>query len=92
MGGVANMNSLTADELLEMLCHQWANTKDIMKIGSVGEVRARRVKNIITKALEDDGYVLPRYLVPMEEVAKYFNINIDYLKKVTNEKEIKNGK
>ncbi len=85
------MNSITADEILSLICHQWAGTKDIMKIGNIGEGRALKVKREITDLLNEEGYVLPRNKVPMESVIKYFKINIDFLKKVTKERNSING-
>ena len=34
------------------------------------------------KELEKDGKVLPKGLLPMSEVVKYLNIDIDYYKKI----------
>lgn len=80
------MSNLKAEEVLDMICYQYAGTKEIMKIGSLGEVRALKIKKEITTRLKQDGYTLPRNKVPMEEVVKYFKINIDYLKKVAMER------
>lgn len=79
------MNSITAKEILNLVKYQWAGTKEIMKIGSVGEARALRIKKEISLNLMDKGYVLPRNKVPMEAVIKYFKINLEYLKKTTSE-------
>ena len=91
LSGVNNMNSVTANEILEMICYQWAGTKEIMKIGNIGESRALRIKKEISAELVDKGYVLPRNKVPMESVIKHFKINIDFLRRVTEEREMKNG-
>lgn len=80
------MNSITANEILEMSCYQWAGTKEIMKIGNVGQARALRIKKEIALNLIDKGYVLPRNKVPMESVIKHFKINIDYLRKMVGER------
>lgn len=74
---------LSADELLSIFNKQWATTKDIMKIGCMGENRALKIKREITKKIYLDGDVLPRNKVPMEDVIKIFRINIDFLKKVS---------
>ena len=79
------MNSVTAKEILDLVCYQWAGTKEIMKIGSVGQARALRIKKEISINLIDKGYVLPRNKVPMEAVIKYFKINLDYLRKTSSE-------
>lgn len=85
------MNNVTAEEILALMCYQWAGTKDIMKIGNVGETRALRIKKEITESLLEKGYVLPRNKIPMESVIKHFKINIEYLRKVTEERKLKNG-
>ena len=83
-------NDLTANELLHLISRQWATTKQIMRIGNIGEGKALRIKNRIKNEI-DEPETLPRDKVPMEEVVKFFNINIDYLKKVAIGEE-KNGK
>ena len=75
--------TLTASELLELLGKQWANVNDIKLIGEVGTNRAQIIKKEIKENLENQGYRLPRGLVPMEAVVEYFKINIEYLKKFT---------
>ena len=85
------MNNVTAEEILALMCYQWAGTKDIMKIGNVGETRALRIKKEITESLLEKGYVLTRNKIPMESVIKHFKINIEYLRKVTEERKLKNG-
>lgn len=84
------MAKLGAEELLSIIKFQWADTKDIMKIGSVGEVRARKIKSEISQRIDAGGDVLPKNLVPMDEVIAYFKININYLKKVVGEEIKKN--
>ena len=37
---------------------------------------------MLKKELEKDGKVLPKGLLPMSEVVKYLNIDIDYYKKI----------
>ena len=85
------MNNVTAEEILTLMCYQWAGTKDIMKIGNVGETRALKIKKENTETLLEKGYDLPRNKIPMESVIKHFKINIEYLRKVTEERELKNG-
>lgn len=74
---------LNADQILEIASSQWASAKDIMKIGSVGRNKAYAIRSEIALSLYgDDSKVRNRGLVPMVEVLKYFNIDIDYLKEV----------
>ena len=74
------MNSISANEILQILAHQWAGTEDIKRIGSVGKNRALKIKKEIIQKLEEseEGYSLPRDKVPMEEVMKYFKLNIEF--------------
>ncbi len=72
---------LSAEEMLDLISKYWANVDDIMKIGSVGKNRAQSIKrNILENCV--DNKKLPYGLVPMEKVIEYFNINIQYLKRV----------
>ena len=74
---------LNADQMLEIASSQWASAKDILKIGSVGRNKAYAIRSEIALSLYgDDSKVRNRGLVPMVEVLKYFNIDIDYLKEV----------
>lgn len=82
-------NELTVAEVLQLSEKMYATTKDVMKIGSVGESRALKIKNDIKKCLELEGYVLPRNKVIMSEVFKYFKVDIQQLKKIM---EVTNGK
>lgn len=82
---------ISADQILDILNKQWLTTKDIQLIGSVGSIKALKIKNAIIEDLEKNkNQYIPNRLVPSEEVINYFNININYLKKIANSKrEIK---
>lgn len=82
------MNSITASEILELSNYQWARTKDIMKLGGIGEARALKIKKEIAQQLIDEGYVLPRNKIPMESVIKHLKINLDYLRKIERKQKI----
>ena len=76
---------LNADEILKIVASQWASAQDIMKLGSVGRNKAYAIRSEIAISLYgDDSKHRNRGLVPMIEVLKYFNININYLKEVTD--------
>jgi hypothetical protein len=78
-----NSEKLNAEQLLEVASSQWASAKDIMKIGSVGRNKAYAIRSEIAISLYgDDSKVRNRGLVPMIEVLRYFNIDINYLKEV----------
>lgn len=80
-----NNEKLNADQLLEIASSQWASTKDIMKIGSVGRNKAYAIRSEIALTLYgDDSKLRNRGLVPMNEVLKYFSIDINYLKEVAS--------
>lgn len=80
---------MKAKELLELLNKQWANTKDIQKIGNIGEAKAIKIKKQIKEELiNNKNYYLPNErLVPMVEIVKFFNIDINYLKKIERSNE-----
>ena len=73
----------TVSEMLEVLKKQWLDTKDVKILASVGETKARTIKKEITNNLLKQNYFLPDGLVPSEEVVKYLNLNIKYLKKIS---------
>ncbi len=78
--------SATAAEILSLLNKQWASNKDIMKIGGVGLNRAiadRKEIEIKVKEKYGQNCRLPSAQVPMVEVVNFYNININYLKKVS---------
>lgn len=79
-----NSEKLTAEDMLKITSSQWASAKDIMKIGSVGRNKAYAIRSEIALACYNDTSKLRnRGLVPMIEVLKYFNIDINYLKEVS---------
>lgn len=83
-----NMN---ATQVLETINKLWASTADIQKIGCVGYNRALKIKNEIRNQMVDDGWVFPRYLVSMEYVLKYFNIDEKRLKKLADQGGVTNA-
>lgn len=78
---------ISASETLEILNHQWLDTKDIQKLACVGIDKARCIKDAIRKQILDEGKFLPPKLVPVDRVISYLNINISYLKKLAKTKE-----
>jgi len=71
---------MRADEILEIISKQYATSEDIKKLAGCGINQARKINKEIKESLPN--YYLPSYKVPMEEVVKYLNININYLKRV----------
>ncbi len=74
---------MNAEEILKLIDQQWATTTDITKIGKCGRDKAVKIKKEIANELGNK-YYLPDGMVPMEKVVKYFNININYLKRMKN--------
>lgn len=78
------MTKLTASEMLELVSQQWATVHDIMKIGNCGVNKAQSVKKEIKEKIKVElNKELPYGVVPMERVVDYYNININYLRRVS---------
>ncbi len=77
---------LSANEILKILENQWLTTKDIKDIACVGYTKASYIKNEIELKIKekDQNYFLPAGLVPSKEVVDYLNIDIKYLKKISD--------
>ena len=76
------MEKLTANETLDLLNKQWADTNDVKKLACCGSNRAGVIKKEIREQLGET-YFLPKGLVPMDKLFDYLKININYLKKVS---------
>ena len=76
--------SLPTNELLELLDKEWASYQDIMKIGRMGISKASFIKKDIHRKLKDEGYDLPNHKVPMQAVIKRLKINVNRLKRISN--------
>ena len=73
----------SASEQLRAMSSQWADNKTIMIIGGVGMNKAAVIRKRIEEKIKDDGLNLPRQaIVPMKYVIDYFNIDINYLKRL----------
>lgn len=70
---------MTVDETLKLISQQWCNLLDLMKLANIGRNSALTIKSKIKNDLEKEGYYVPKNAVPMQEVVKYLNIDIDYL-------------
>ncbi len=78
-----NNEKLNAKEILNIASSQWASANDIMKIDSVGRNKAYAIRNEIAVSIYDNkNKIRNRGLVPMNEVLKYFNIDLNYLQKI----------
>lgn len=75
----------SASEQLQAMTSQWADNKTIMIIGGVGINKALDIRKEIEEQIKNEGYRLPRQaVVPMKYVVDYFNIDINYLKKLAS--------
>ncbi len=83
--------SLNANQVLETISKLWASTADIQKIGCVGYNKALKIKREIRNQMVDDGMVFPRYMVSMEYVIKYFNIDEKKLRKMASQGGVTNA-
>ncbi len=79
-----NNEIISAEEILALSVSQWASTKDIMKIDNVGRTKAYTIRDIIAMEYYKDNKIRNKGLIPMSEVIKYFDINLNYLKEVTS--------
>lgn len=79
----------TAREQLLAMSNQWADTDTICTIGNIGRNKAIEIRVEIEEQVKQDGYRLPRQkIVPMKYVIDYFNIDINYLKKLAKLEEL----
>ena len=80
---MAKRKYYSASEQLQAMTSQWADNKSIMIIGGVGLNKAVIIRKKIEEKIKDDGLNLPRQaIVPMKYVIDYFNIDINYLKRL----------
>lgn len=82
------LKHMASEQLHAMAC-QWADTNAICIIGNIGKNKAIDVRHEIEKQIKAEGYRLPRQkIVPMRYVIDYFNIDINYLKKLAKLEEL----
>ncbi len=70
---------MIANETLQLIAQHWCNLNDLMKLAGVGRNSALKIKNQIKTALESEGRYVPKNAVPMQEVVKLLDIDIEYL-------------
>lgn len=80
------VKGISAEEMLDVLNQPYASTKDIQKIAQVGITKAQKYRNEMIDIIEAKGYRLPNSGIPMNEVVEYFNIDINYLKRISKVK------
>ena len=76
------MTSLTAPEVKNIISKMWASTDDIKKLGCIGNNKALKIKKELRNKMVDEGYAIPRNLVDMQLVIKYFKIDLNKIEKL----------
>lgn len=80
---MAKRKYYSASEQLQAMSNQWADNNTICIIGGIGVSKAIEIKKSIQEQIKKEGYNLPRQaVVPMKYVIDYFNIDINYLKRL----------
>ena len=88
---MAKRKHYSASEQLQAMASQWADNKTITIIGGVGMNRAAEIRKEIEAQIKAEGYRLTRSsIVPMRYVIDYFNIDINYLKRLAELEQEKN--
>ena len=73
---------MNANEMIKIISKVWCTNEDLHKLSGLGITNTSKLKRKIKEEIEKDGKVLPKGLLPMSEVVKYLNIDIDYYKKI----------
>lgn len=71
---------MSTDEILKIISKQWCSLDDLRKITGLGKNNLLKLKREIKKSLNNNS--IPNKLLPMNEVVKYLNIDVDYLIKL----------
>ena len=74
LGGII----MNANEMIKIISKVWCTNEDLQKLSGLGITNTSKLKRKLKEELEKDGKVLPKGLLPMSEVVKYLNIDIDY--------------
>ncbi len=75
---------MNAKEMLKILSKQWCSIDDLKRISNLGNNKVYELKKEIVNELIEQGYTLPKGLIPMCEVVKKLKIDIEYLKNISN--------
>lgn len=73
---------MSAKEILDIISKIWCNTEDLMKLSGLGYVKASYLKKEIREDMLSKGIYLPKGKVPMPEVVKKLNIDVEHYKKI----------
>lgn len=72
---------MDAKEIVKITSKVWCDTNDLMKLSGLGITYTSKLKKQIKEELLRKGKILPRGLVPMREVIKKLDIDIEYYRK-----------
>lgn len=78
---------MNAKETLELLSKQWCTVNDIMKICNVGMNKTVEIRSELKERITKDGFLIPNNLIPTSVLIKAFNINLDYLERMSKNEE-----
>lgn len=68
---------MSTDEILKIISKQWCALDDLRNLTGLGKNSLLKLKREIKKSLNNNS--IPNKLLPMNEVVKYLNIDVDYL-------------
>ena len=71
---------MSTEELLKLISKQWCSLDDLRNLTGLGKNNLLKLKREIRKSLNNNS--IPNKLLPMNEVVKYLNIDVDYLIKL----------
>ena len=78
---------MNAKETLKLLSKQWCTVHDIMKICNVGMNKAVEIRAKLKDKIIKEGFLVPNNLIPTIEIIKAFNIDLDYLERMSKNEE-----
>lgn len=82
------LKTVSARETLGIISKQWCSSQDFSILSNTGKNTTLKLMKDLRNKLEQANYFLPSNLLPMDKVVEYLNINIPYLKKVSNLSEL----
>ena len=78
---------MNAKETLKLLSKQLCTVNDIMKICNVGMNKAVEIRAELKDKIIKEGFLVPNNLIPTIEIIKAFNIDLDYLERMSKNEE-----
>lgn len=78
---------MNAKETLKLLSKQWCTVNDIMKICNVGMNKAVEIRAELKDKIIKEVFLVPNNLIPTIEIIKAFNIDLDYLERMSKNEE-----